>query len=77
MPGTPVHHTLGLSRLLSETESKIRVSYADDNCTHMEPKSTKFLGQAIASGDNTPIAVLATRKHDTPINCILGVSPMI
>ena len=77
MPGTPVYHTLGLSRLLSETESKIRVSYADDNCTHMEPKSTKFLRQAFASGDNTPIAVPATRRHDTPINCILSVSPMI
>ena len=75
MPGTPVYHTLGLSRLLSE--SKIRVSYADDNYTHMEPKSTKFLGQAFASGDDTPIAVPATRKHDTPIDCILGVSPMI
>ena len=40
-------------------------------------KSTKFLGQAFASGHDTPIAVPATRKHDTPINCILGVSPMI
>ena len=76
MPGTPVYRTLGLSRLLSEAESKIRVSYADDNCTHMEPKSTKFLGQAFASGDDTRIAVPATHKHDTPINCILGVSPM-
>ena len=61
MPGTPVYHTLGLSRLLSETESKIGVSYADDNCTHMEPKSTKFLGQAFALGHDTPIAVPATR----------------
>ena len=26
---------------------------------------------------HTPIAVPATRKHDTPINCILGVPPMI
>ena len=73
MPGTPVYHTLGLSRVLSKTGSKIRVSYADANCTHMKPKSTKFLGQAFASGDDTPITVPATRKHDTPINCILGV----
>ena len=76
MPGTPFHRTLSLSRLHSETKSKIRVSYADDNCTHMEPKSTKFLEQAFASGDDTRIAVHATRKHDTPINCILGVSPI-
>ena len=67
MPGTPVYHTFGLSRLLSETESKICVSYADDNCTHMEPKSTKFLGQVFASGDDTPIAVPATRKHERPL----------
>ena len=52
----------------------MRVSYADDNCTHVEPQSTKFLGQVFESGDDTRIAVPATRKHDTPINCILGVS---
>ena len=43
----------------------------------MEPQSTKFLGQAFESGDDTRIAVPATRKHDTPINCILCVSHMV
>ena len=76
MTGTTVYHTSGLSWLLSETESK-KVFPTPMITSHMEPKSTKFLGQAFASGHDTPIAVPATRKHDTPINCILGVSPMI
>ena len=30
-------------------------------------KSTKFLGQAFESGDDTRIAVPAARKHDTAV----------
>ena len=43
----------------------------------MESQGTKFLGQAFESGDDTRIAVPATCKHATPINCILGASPMV